>query len=50
VKLLYHVLYGLATYPEYIPILREQIAGILGSTPGGFTLEHFNSLKKTNSL
>lgn len=50
VKLLYHVLYDLATYPEYIPILREEIDSILGPTGEGYTVENYNSLKKLDSF
>jgi hypothetical protein len=50
VKLLYHVVYDLATYPEYIRILREEILSVLGSVSKGYTVENFNSLKKMDSF
>jgi cytochrome P450 len=47
-RMLCHVLFDLATHPEYLPILREEIYST--SKPESYVLEYFNSLKKMDSF
>jgi hypothetical protein len=50
VRMLYHVFFDLATYPEYIPLLRQEIKSVLGESCDGYTVENFNLLKKMDSF
>jgi hypothetical protein len=45
-----HILYDLATHPEYLPILREEARYTLNEAGGEWTLESMNNLKKLDSF
>jgi len=45
-----NTIFNLATYPEYVPILRDEIDTVLAESGGEFTLESMSKLKKLDSF
>lgn len=45
-----NAIFNLATYPEYVPILRDEIDAVLAESGGEFTLESMSKLKKLDSF
>ncbi|KAK4464954.1 putative cytochrome P450 E-class, group IV [Cladorrhinum samala] len=45
-----NTLYNLAVYPEYIPILREEISSVLSTTGGVFTSQALQNMKRLDSF
>lgn len=45
-----NVIFNLATYPEYIPILKEEIDTVLEESGGVWTLDSMSKLKKMDSF
>ena len=49
-QLLTNSLFNLATYPEYVSILQEEIDSVRSENGGQFTLESMGKLKKLDSF
>lgn len=49
-KLLVNILLNLMTYPEYVPILNEEINEVLASCGGTFSLDNMSQLEKLDSF
>jgi hypothetical protein len=45
-----NTIFNLAAYPEYVPILKEEIDTVLAESGGEFTLESMSKLKKLDSF
>ena len=43
-------MFNLATYPEYFPILKQEISSVLEESGGQWTLESMVKLKKLDSF
>lgn len=48
--LLTNVIHNLATWPEYIPILRQEIEDVLSEAGGEWTTDSMGQLKKLDSF
>ena len=49
-QLITNAIFNLATHPEYVPMLKEEIDSVLGESGGVWTLESMEKLKKTDSF
>lgn len=49
-QLITNAIFNLATYPEYVPILKEEIDSVLEESGGEWTLESMGKLKKLDSF
>jgi len=49
-QLLTNSIFNFATYPEYVPILQEEIESVLEESGGEWTLESMGKLKKLDSF
>ena len=49
-QLITNAIFNLATYPEYVPILKEEIGSVLKESGGEWSLESMGKLKKLDSF
>lgn len=49
-KLLTNIVLNLIAYPEYVPILKEEIENVLASCDGQWTLDSMSKLEKLDSF
>lgn len=49
-QLITNAIFNLATYPEYFPILKQEINSVLEESGGQWTLESMVKLKKLDSF
>lgn len=49
-QLITNVIFNLATWPKYVPVLKQEIDDVLRETGGKWTLESLGQLKKLDSF